>query len=90
MKIEKGIPIPETRGRKRICENYESVMKELEVGDSFVATANVFTTLQSMVRRNAKRVGINIVTVRLTEDGEPEGAPARVRVWRVDDVQKKE
>lgn len=79
MKIEKGIPIPDGRGRKPRC-TYSDVIGKLEVGDSFTVTGENASTMQSALRQAAKRVGIKITVRNITERGNYQ---TTLRVWRV-------
>lgn len=78
MKIDKNVPLPESRGRKRAI-TYGDVMKKLEVGDSFVAVGEKMGSVQSAVRQAAKRAGIKITARREGTEG------VKLRVWRVGD-----
>jgi hypothetical protein len=78
MKIEKNIPVPEGRGRKRSI-TYVDLMRQMEIGDSFLAERGKMGSIQSAVRQAANRAGIKI-TARL----EGEKDDQRLRVWRIE------
>lgn len=80
MKIEKGVPIPDGRGRKP-RGTYSDVIGKLEVGDSFTVTGENAATMQSALRQAAKRAGIKITVRNMTEQGDE---LATLRVWRVE------
>jgi hypothetical protein len=79
IQIEKGVPMPETRG-PRTYGAYREVMAAMEVGDSFVAEGEKMPTLQSAVRQAARRAKINITVRREGEES------VKLRVWRVADA----
>ena len=75
MKIDRGIPPPEKRGRPT-NNAYEVLMRQLEIGDSFVPEGDeAHHAKQTIIRRTAKRLGIR-VTISVAEDGS-------MRVWRI-------
>lgn len=84
MKIEKNVPMPEARGRKP-HDHYSEVMSKLEIGDSFVAEGERSQTIQSAIRRSARRAGIKVTTRQLNEGDEQFVADkVKIRVWRVE------
>lgn len=76
-RIDKGVPLPESRGRKP-CGAYAEVMSKMEIGDSFVTEGEKMPSLQSAVRQAAKRARITITARREGEEG------FKLRVWRVE------
>jgi hypothetical protein len=72
-KIEKGIPIPEI-SRER--EGLTALLRSMEIGDSFVCTRKDLRNVYAA----SKRIGIPIVTRRISED--------KQRIWRVKDFVK--
>lgn len=80
MKIEKGVPIPAAGGRKP-RGTYSDAIEKLEVGDSFTVTGENAATMQSALRKAAKRAGIKITVRNLTRQGDVE---VTLRVWRVE------
>lgn len=72
LKIEKGIPIPETRGRDR--KGISSAARALGVGDSFFVPASLCQAVN--VRRTVQSVfGSGGYTTRHEGNG--------LRVWRI-------
>lgn len=79
IKIEKGVSLPQSRGRKT-SNTFGEVMALMEVGDSFVAEGVKISTLQSKVRLAARKAEISITVRPESEIGD---AVCKVRVWRV-------
>lgn len=73
IKIDKGVPMPETRGKPNTYP-----IRELEVGDSFFAPGKIRTGMTGTMRLIRLETGRTFTTRSVTEDG-----IAGIRVWRL-------
>lgn len=71
VKIEKGVPLPETRGNSKSNQGYGNALRTMSVGESFVAPKTIRQAFSTI----AKNAGVTI-TLRTISDTE-------IRVWLV-------
>lgn len=82
--IEKGVPMPEPRGRKP--GSHAETMKKMAVGDSFVFEGTKLGSMQSVVRMAASRLGIVITTRQEIIENDPTPEVVKLRVWKTGDA----
>ena len=73
--IEKGVPIPESRGGGR----GKYPFREMEIGDSFFVAGKSTAKFSAHVHHHRKRHGLKFTTRTVTEDG-----VKGVRIWRTE------
>lgn len=83
--IEKGVPMPESRGRRKQDE-YDAALSKMEIGDSFVAEGTTLNKTLGRLRGACRRTGAHISTRTLEHSEVPNALEGMIylRVWRIE------